>query len=89
MLTVELMTEWGSPLSQFTAHSYFCSLHFSASLCHYSRPKKGARVVFSTPQPTLFLLNLVIFVEFYPKKVKFRIPPRILIWQEGNAGHIF
>lgn len=70
LVTAELLTEWGSPSSQFTTHAYFCSLHLSASLCPYSRHKKGARVVFPTPQPTLFLLNLIIFVEFYPKKAK-------------------
>lgn len=33
-----------------------------------------------TPQPSLFLLNPIIFVEFYPKKAKFPISPRIVIW---------
>ena len=33
-----------------------------------------------TPQLPLFLLNPIIFVEFYPKKAKFHISPRIVIW---------
>lgn len=85
LVTAELMTEWGFPLSQFTTHAYFCSLYLSASLCPYSRHKKGARVMFPTPQPTLFLLNLIIFVEFYPKKAKFPISPWILIWGERRG----
>lgn len=44
--------------------------------------------MFPTPQPSLFFLNPIIFVQLYPKKAKFHTPhPRY--WFGGNDEHTF